>query len=139
LSKAQQLPDSTRSRGHTAVDLGEEEFTVGRLHPMMDNALRIRRLLQEARDPEIAVVLLDVVIGYGAHPDPAAELGPAVQKARLLAQEAGRELLVVASVTGTEGDPQSLSRQVQALQAAGVVVCDSNAAASRLVARIVGD
>jgi FdrA protein len=84
------------------------------------------------------VILLDVVIGYGAHPDPAAELGPAVQKARLLAQEAGRELLVVASVTGTEQDPQSLSRQVQALQAAGVVVCNSNAAAARLVARIVG-
>jgi len=137
LSKAHQLPDSTHSQGHTAVDLGEEEFTVGRLHPMMDNALRIRRLLQEARDPEVAVILLDVVIGYGAHPDPAAELGSAVQKARLLAQEAGRELIVVASVTGTEGDPQSLSRQVQELQAAGVVVCDSNAAAARLVARIV--
>jgi len=137
LSKANQLPDSTHSQGHTAVDLGEEEFTVGRLHPMMDNALRIRRLLQEARDPEVAVILLDVVIGYGAHPDPAVELGSAVQKARLLAQEAGRELIVVASVTGTEGDPQSLSRQVQKLQAAGVVVCDSNAAAARLVARIV--
>lgn len=138
LSKAQQLPDSTRSQGHTAVDLGEEEFTVGRLHPMMDNALRIRRLLQEARDSEVAVIMLDVVIGYGAHPDPAAELGPAVQKARLLAQEAGRELLVLASVTGTEGDPQSLSRQVQALQQAGAIICGSNAAAARLVARIVG-
>jgi FdrA protein len=138
LSKAHQLPDSTRSQGHTAVDLGEEEFTVGRLHPMMDNALRIRRLLQEARDPEVAVIMLDVVIGYGAHPDPAAELGPAVQKARLLAQEAGRELLVVASVTGTEGDPQSLSRQVQALRQSGAIICGSNAAAARLVARIVG-
>ena len=138
LSKAYQLPDSTRSQGHTAVDLGEEEFTVGRLHPMMDNALRIRRLLQEARDPEVAVILLDVVIGYGAHPDPAAELGPAAQKAGFLAQEAGRQLLMVASVTGTEQDPQSLSRQVQALQGAGVVVCDSNAAAARLVALIVG-
>lgn len=138
LSKAYQLPDSTRSQRHSAVDLGEEEFTVGRLHPMMDNALRIRRLQQEARDPEVAVILLDVVIGYGAHSDPAAELGPAVRKARLLAQEAGRELLVVASVTGTEQDPQVLSRQVQALQEAGVVVCNSNAAAARLVARIVG-
>jgi hypothetical protein len=137
LSKARQLPDSTRSQGHTAVDLGEEEFTVGRLHPMMDNALRIRRLLQEARDPEVAVIMLDVVIGYGAHPDPASELGPAVQKARLLAQESGRGLLVVASITGTEQDPQSLSRQVQTLQAAGAVICDSNAAAARLVASIV--
>jgi len=138
LSPENQLPDSTHSLQHSAVDLGEEEFTVGRLHPMIDNDLRIRRLLQEARDPEVAVIQLDVVIGYGAHPDPAAELGPAIHKARALAAETGRELIFVASVTGTEQDPQSLSRQIQALEAAGVIVCASNAAAARLVARIVG-
>ena len=104
-------PIHTRSQGHCAVDLGEEEFTVGRPHPMIDNDLRIRRLLQEARDPETAVILLDVVLGYGAHPDPASELAPAVRQAQALAQAAGRELLVVASVTGTEQDPQCLSRQ----------------------------
>ena len=128
------LPDSTRSRQHSAVDLGEEEFTVGRPHPMLDNDLRIRRLLQEARDPEVAVILLDVVIGYGAHPDPAAELAPAIRQARQLA---ARELLVVASVTGTEQDPQRLSAQVAALQAAGAIVCDSNAAAARLAGLLV--
>ncbi len=69
------MPDSTHSSGHCAVDLGEEEFTVGRPHPMIDNDLRIRRLLQEAQDPETGVIMLDVVLGYGAHPDPAAELG----------------------------------------------------------------
>lgn len=137
LDAAQQLPDSTHSLGHTAVDLGEEEFTVGRLHPMIDNDLRIRRLYQEARDPEVAVILLDVVIGYGAHPDPAAELGPAIRNARDSAAESGRSLTVVASVTGTEGDPQRLSHQVQALQEAGALVCPSNAAAARLCARIV--
>lgn len=139
LGKENQLPDSTRSQGHTAVDLGEEEFTVGRPHPMIDNDLRIRRLLQEARDPQVAVILFDVVIGYGAHPDPAAELGDAVRKARALAAEAGRELLFVASVTGTEQDPQCLSRQARELEAAGVVVCPSNAAAAKLVAWIVSD
>jgi FdrA protein len=140
LDRAHQLSDSTRSErgeGHTAVDLGEEEFTVGRPHPMLDNDLRIRRLLQEARDPEVAVIVLDVVLGYGAHPDPASELGPAVRQARGLAREAGRELIVVASVTGTEEDPQGLSRQVEALKAAGVVVCGSNAAAARLAGMIV--
>ena len=76
------LPDSTKSRQHTIVDLGEEEFTVGRPHPMIDNDLRIRRLLQEARDPEVAVIILDVVLGYGAHPDPASELGKAVEDAK---------------------------------------------------------
>jgi hypothetical protein len=131
------LPDSTKSRQHTIVDLGEEEFTVGRPHPMIDNDLRIRRLLQEARDPEVAVILLDVVLGYGAHPDPASELGKAVEDAQRLARGEGRELLVVASVTGTEDDPQSLSRTTSALERAGVIVCDSNSAAARLTGLLV--
>ena len=138
LEKGQQLADSTRSLRHSAVDLGEEEFTVGRLHPMIDNDLRIRRLLQEAQDPEVAVIMLDVVIGYGAHPDPASELVTAVRKGHHAAVAAGRDLLFVASVTGTELDPQRLSRQVTTLQEAGVVVCASNAAAARLVAGVVG-
>ena len=128
------LPDSTKSFQHSAVDLGEEEFTVGRPHPMIDNDLRIRRLLQEARDPEVAVVVLDCVIGYGAHPDPAAELAPAIRQARQLAEG---EMLVVASVTGTEGDPQRLSTQTAALHAAGAIVCASNAAAARLTGLLV--
>jgi len=131
------LHDSTKSCEHTAVDLGEEEFTVGRPHPMIDNDLRIRRLLQEARDPEVAVILLDVVLGYGAHPDPATELGKAVEEAQRLARGEGRELLVVASVTGTEDDPQSLGRTTSALERAGVIVCDSNSAAARLAAMLV--
>ncbi|KAF0107958.1 MAG: succinyl-CoA synthetase subunit alpha [Anaerolineaceae bacterium] len=131
------LPDSTKSIGHTAVDLGEEEFTVGRPHPMIDNDLRIRRLLQEARDPETAVIILDVVLGYGAHPDPAGELSPAIRQARGLAESAGRELIVVASVTGTEGDPQGLGQTVSTLEEAGAIVCDSNAAAARLTGLIV--
>jgi succinyl-CoA synthetase alpha subunit len=128
------LPDSTKSYQHTAVDLGEEEFTVGRPHPMIDNDLRIRRLLQEARDPEVAVIMLDVVLGYGAHPAPASELGKTVEEAQTLARGEGRELLVVASVTGTEDDPQSLSQTTSTLERAGVIVCDSNSAAARLTA-----
>jgi FdrA protein len=131
------LPDSTKSRQHTTVDLGEEEFTVGRPHPMIDNDLRIRRLLQEARDPEVAVIMLDVVLGYGAHPDPAFELGQAVEEAKKLACDEGRELIFVASVTGTEEDPQSLSRTIAMLERAGVIVCDSNSAAARLTAYLV--
>jgi FdrA protein len=103
---------------------------------MIDNDLRVRRLMREARDPDVAVIMLDMVLGYGAHPDPASELGPAVRQARKIAEEAGRELIMVASVTGTEEDPQGLSRQVDALADAGVVVCDSNAAAARLAAMI---
>jgi FdrA protein len=134
LRHEQQLADSLRSVKHTCVDLGEEEFTVGRPHPMIDNDLRIRHLLQEARDPAVAVIMLDVVIGYGAHPDPASELGPAIRQVK---QQADRELIVVASVTGTEQDPQRLSAQVATLKAAGAIVCDSNAAAAKLVALLV--
>ena len=137
LPGGQALPESTKSIGHTAVDLGEEEFTVGRPHPMIDNDLRIRRLLQEARDPETAVIMLDVVLGYGAHPDPASELGPAIQQAIGLAKAAGRELIVVTSVTGTEGDPQGLRHTISTLEGAGAIVCDSNAAAALLTGMIV--
>jgi succinyl-CoA synthetase alpha subunit len=131
------LPDSTKSIRHTAVDLGEEEFTVGRPHPMIDNDLRIRRLLQEASDPETAVIMLDVVLGYGAHPDPASELGPVIRQARSLAEAVGRELLVVTSITGTKGDPQGLHYTTSTLEEAGAIVCDSNAAAARLSGMIV--
>jgi FdrA protein len=132
----QALPDSAKSYQHSSVDLGEEEFTVGRPHPMIDNDLRIRRLLQEARDPEVAVIMLDCVIGYGVHPDPAAELAPAIRQAKQVGE---RELLVVASVTGTEQDPQRSSAQVASLKAAGVIVCSSNAAAARLAGMLVPD
>jgi len=131
------LGDATRSDGNCAVDLGADEFTVGRPHPMIDYDLRIRRLMQEAGDPEVAVVVLDVVLGYGAHPDPASELGPAIRRARQQATDEGRELIVVASVTGTEDDPQGLSRQMRALEEAGAVVAPCNAAAARLAGFIV--
>jgi FdrA protein len=131
------LADPARSQGHCAVDLGEDEFTVGRPHPMLDNDLRIRRLMQEAADPEVAVIVLDVVLGYGVHPDPAGELGPAVREARQLAAQDERDLLVVASVTGTEADPQRLSQQVRTLERAGVVLAACNAAAARLAGAIV--
>jgi FdrA protein len=131
------LKDSAHSEGHCAVDLGDDEFTVGRPHPMLDNDPRIRRLLQEAADPEVAVVVLDIVMGYGAHSDPASELGPAIREARAKAAGEGRQLIVVASVTGTEEDPQMLSRQVRMLEQAGAVVCSCNAAAARLTGFIV--
>jgi FdrA protein len=137
LDKAKTMKDSTRSEGHCTIDLGEEEFTVGRPHPMIDNDLRIRRIYQEAADPEVAVIIMDVVIGYGAHMDPASELGPAVQEAKAKAKAEGRELIVIGSVTGTELDPQGLTKQVQALEKYGFIICPSNAAASRLAGMIV--
>ena len=126
LNKENKLPNSLVSQAHSIVDLGEDEFTVGRLHPMMDNEMRIRRLMEEAADPEVAVIMLDVVIGYGSHPDPASELAPAVEKAKALAQKNGRYLEVVAVVTGTDEDPQNLESQIQQLKTVGVWVETSN-------------
>ncbi len=121
---------------HRVVDLGEDRFTVGRPHPMIDGTVRREWIQTEGADPETAVLLLDVVLGYGAHPDPAAEILPAIRAAKIAAESAGRHLAVVASVCGTEGDPQRRSAQAAALSAAGVVVMPSNAQAARLAALI---
>jgi FdrA protein len=132
-----QLENAMVSQEHTIVDLGEDEFTVGRLHPMMDNDLRIRRMQQEAEDPAVAVLLLDVVLGDGAHGDPAADLAPAIRRARATAGEAGRHLEVVAVVVGTDEDPQGLEAQIEQLRDAGSRVETSSDAAVRYVGRLL--
>jgi FdrA protein len=97
---------------------------------MIDYSLRNRRILVEAADPETAVILLDVVLGYGAHPDPAAELSSVVR-------QASRKVSVVCSVTGTNQDPQNRGRVEAALRKAGAVVMPSNAAACNLAGQII--
>jgi len=126
LNKENKIKDSLVSEDHTIIDLGEDEFTVGRLHPMMDNELRVRRLLEEAKDPSVAVIMLDVVIGYGSHEDPAKELAEAVVKAKEMAKKDGRFLEVVAVVTGTDLDPQNLDSQIAQMKNAGAWVETSN-------------
>jgi FdrA protein len=114
---SESLADPWRSRGHTILDLGADEFTVGRLHPMMDQGLRVRRLRQEAAHPDVGLILLDVVLGRGAHPDPAAELGPVIRE---VLRE--RDFEVVVTLLGTEEDPQDLHAQEARLHKAGAVV-----------------
>ena len=121
------------SEGHTFIDFGDDEFTEGRAHPMIDPSLRTERIAREAQDPEVGVVLLDVILGLGADPDPAAALAPVIHEA--LAQRSDN-LRIVVSLCGTERDPQGLSRQREALETAGAVVVRSNAHAARLA---VGD
>ncbi len=137
LSEEYRLKDSLVSQEHTLIDLGEDEFTVGRLHPMMDNDLRVRRIAKEAADPETAVILLDVVLGYGAHADPASELAPAIAAAIQTAKEAGRHLEVVAVVSGTDEDPQDMAAQIEALEQAGARVETSNDQAANYVGRLL--
>ncbi len=117
------LRDPLVSKEHTLLDLGEDIFTVGRLHPMIDNDLRVRRIRQEAADPEVGLILLDVVLGEGAHPDPASELAPAIAQARL------DQVEVVVILVGTDEDPQDLEAQEQQLREAGASVFADTAAA----------
>jgi hypothetical protein len=131
------LPDSYISCEHSVLDLGEEEFTIGRPHPMIDNDLRIRRLLEEARNTSVAVIQMDIVLGYGAHPDPAEELGPAIDQAHRTAKELRNHLIVLLSITGTDADPQDINQQKSVFEESGAVVLTSNASASYLAATIV--
>src|SRR5437867_12353896 len=103
---------------------------------MLDPTLRHQRLLREADDPAVAVILLDVVLGHGAHPDPARDLAPVIRQARERARTAGRWLPVVLSVCGTEEDPQGYETQVAALIDAGATVQATNARAVRLAGPI---
>ena len=117
ITKSQLLADPLKSKAHTIIDLGDEFFMVGRLHPMIDNDLRIRRLRQEATDPEVGLILLDVVLGEGSHPDPASELAPIIKDVI-----GDSELEVVVVVIGTEDDPQNLQSQIEQLKEAGAIV-----------------
>ncbi|HEX3538983.1 MAG TPA: hypothetical protein VHT75_00950 [Acidimicrobiales bacterium] len=103
---------------HTCLDLGEEEYTKGRPHPMIDPEARIELMRQVGADPQVAVILLDVVLGYGSHPDPAGLLAPVARE--VMAGGAGPQ--VVAYVLGTAGDPQGLAGQRQVLREAGCIV-----------------
>jgi hypothetical protein len=132
------LEDAWKSKGHCCVDMGEEEFTRGRPHPMIDPRLRQERLLKEAADPEVAVILLDVVIGYGAHDDPAGALGETIRAAKAKALAAGRYVSVVAHVCGTARDPQGLEQQERALREAGALVLPTNGQAAQVAAAICG-
>jgi FdrA protein len=129
--------DDMRADGHLVIDFGDDRLTRGRPHPMIDNTLRVARILAEGANPACGVLLLDVVLGHGAHPDPTAELAPALAHARSTAAAGGRDLAVVASLVGTAADPQGLDRQASALQAVGASVHRSNAEAARAAADLV--
>ena len=132
------LPDSYQSVEDSIVDLGEEEFTAGRAHPMIDPTIRKMRLVEEAKDPDVAVIIMDIMLGYGSHADPAGAMLAAIDDAKKTAHSEGRVLPILAHVCGTEEDPQPLSEQIKKLQSVGVHVFPTNAMmaiASALVSR----
>jgi FdrA protein len=114
--------------GHEFIDLGADDYTRGRPHPMIEPELRNEHVARALADPAVGVILVDVVLGYGAHENPAAVL---------LKNDLSKKT-TVASVTGTEQDPQMWSRQVELLREAGVLVAASNAHAAELAASLAG-
>lgn len=137
LNKADKLDNVNKSIEHTALDLGDDDFTVGRLHPMMDSTIRKMRLLQESRDPEVAIIYLDFVLGHGVHEDPVGSIYDALVESQKIAAQDGRKIIYLASVCGTKQDPQNLLKQEDTLKNLGVIVLPSNASAAKLVGLIL--
>ena len=131
------LADVEKSTDSTVLDMGDDYFTNGLPHPMIDPRLRVERIGREAADPETAVLLLDCVGGYGSHENPAGAMAPAIRSAREAAESRGGHLTVIASVCGTENDPQKRGEQEEILRGAGAIVMPCNAQAVRLAAAVM--
>ncbi|MCK4849411.1 MAG: hypothetical protein KAT16_10310, partial [Candidatus Heimdallarchaeota archaeon] len=126
------IQDAKKSLGYTLIDMGDDEFTVGKPHPMIDQSERTKRFLEEIRDPETAVILLDFVLGYGSHLDPVGDM-----------QDAFREwekmelyIPIIAHVCGTPLDPQDYSKSLELLEKFGIISMPTNAQAAKLAAMI---
>lgn len=137
LNSEYKLDNIWKSVKNTVIDLGEDEFTVGRPHPMIDYSLRNKRIVEEAADKETAVILLDVVIGYGSNLTPADELCPVIQKAFETAKNIGNNLKIICSITGTDKDVQKKQDLKKRLEESGAIVMPTNAAACKLAGYII--
>ena len=122
--------------GHSVLDLGDDAYTRGRPHPLIDARLRNERLVSEASAGGVALFLLDVILGYGAHPGPAAALRPALERARAVASERGERPRFLVSMTGTEDDSQGYEAQRRAFEGMGVVVAPSSSVAGLAAGRV---
>jgi len=131
--------EALRPEQHAIIDLGSDEFTQGRPHPMIDPTPRAERLMAESNNDQLAVVLLDVVLGTGSHADPAGAMVPSIVHLKAQANARGQHVTVVTSVTGTEKDRQGLIGQIEKLERAGVVVFPSNIEAVRFAYAVLGE
>ncbi len=129
--------DKKKSTGHTIIDIGGEEFTKGRPHAAIDPSVRVARFCKEAADPETGVILMDFLLGYGMHEDPAGIMADPVREVLEKAEMEGRKLYVVASICGTDLDPQDYNVQKRKLEEAGIVVTENNAEAAVMAAVLV--
>ncbi|WP_455141266.1 acyl-CoA synthetase FdrA [Candidatus Hodarchaeum mangrovi] len=132
LKNTELLDDPMKSREHTLIDLGADEFTVGKPHPMIDQTERTRRFLQEVTDPQVAVILIDFVLGFGSHINPVEDM----MEALTAWKNQNHKIFVVAHVCGTELDPQDYEGIIKTLKNLGVYIMPSNAQAALLASYI---
>lgn len=137
IDKRLSLPNPDRSQDHTLVDMGDDIYTRGRPHPMIDGSQRARRIIAEAQDPTVAVILLDFILGYNSSMDPVNDLLPAIHTAQEISARRGAKIVFAASIAGTELDPQGYVGQEKALQKAEVVTFQSNAATTEFCAKLL--
>ena len=137
LEATNKLNHPDKSIQHTLVDMGEEYYMLGKPHPMIDGTMRRQRIIAESHDPQVAVLYLDFILGYNASMDPAGELVEAIQEAKRTARQRGGALTVLASICGTQADPQDLKLQEKLLREAGVLVYRSNALAAAACCRLL--
>jgi len=128
------LPLDAARGDHVFIDLGDDEYTRGRPHPMIDPGLRNAAIRDTANDETVAIVLFDVVLGFGSHASPADELADALTDAQRTAAARGRKIVAIGHVCGTDGDPQDRDAQIRRLVSAGAIVADSNFEAASLAA-----
>jgi FdrA protein len=131
------LAHPDQSHGHTLVDMGDDTYTLGRPHPMIDGSIRKQRIISESHDPSVAIILIDFILGYNASADPVGDLLDAILEARQIKRREGGDLSIVASICGTEEDPQELGLQVKLLEEVGVIVFNSNARASHFCCELL--
>jgi len=131
------LSESSKSLENTLLDMGDDEFTRGKVHPMIDPTVIAERIRTESADPTVRVILFDLILGNGSHPDPSSVVAPAVFRAKEESEKRSRCLMVLSHVCGTDKDPQDLSKQEETLRQAGAFVLASNMQATRIAADIV--
>ena len=114
------------SKEHTFLDMGDDDFTNGRPHPMIDPSLRLKRLVEEAKDPSVGVIIMDFVLGFGSHQDPVGVTIPAIIEAKEIAAARGHHLEIVGYVLGTDLDTPNMAEQIAQLEEVGVTISSSS-------------
>jgi len=140
LDKEHAVADALNPDGHCLIDYGEDAFTQGRLHPMIDPSLRNAQMKKQALRPEVGVILFDVVLGFGCHVNPGEELAQVIQEVDAVGKEnrsAFPPRYFLCSITGLESDPQDARQQRRRLESAGVIVCESNSEAAYIAGNLI--